>query len=220
MELLRGVGRYIYGRSVNNTRIERLWYEVTHGFGHKWRLFFIDLEARHFLNPALPAHIWLVHHLFLRSVDQDAQEWAHMWNNHTMRLPGQRNRSPRDMFFFSLIHDGPRGLDQFQEPAEDDIGDPATYGIDWEEAENPELMQHLLEHNPQEWDEHNPFAAANIRFSHVACDPPTGPLTSAQVAALDAHLAATVDLQSRSMQARELVWDEAFAFCNELWNDM
>ncbi|KAJ7136327.1 hypothetical protein C8R43DRAFT_894051, partial [Mycena crocata] len=38
-------------RSVHNTRIERLWYDVTHGFGKKWKVFFLDLEANHGLNP-------------------------------------------------------------------------------------------------------------------------------------------------------------------------
>ncbi|KAF7322148.1 hypothetical protein MKEN_00738900 [Mycena kentingensis (nom. inval.)] len=195
MELLRGVGRYIYGRSVNNTRIERLWYEVTHSFGFKWRTFFIQLKTRHGLNPFIPripyfarrngtgpsewdwresqshysriysfipAHIWLIHHLFLASVNADAQEWAEMWNHHTMRLPGQRNRSPRDMFFFSLLEDGPRGSDHLPKPAEEVVEDPATYGIDWDAAQDPRLMQHLLENNPEEWDEHNPFGPANI----------------------------------------------------------
>ncbi|KAF7308851.1 hypothetical protein MKEN_01085000 [Mycena kentingensis (nom. inval.)] len=217
MELLRGVGRYIYGRSVNNMRIERLWYEATHSFGFKWRTFFIQLETRHGLNPFIPAHIWLVHHLFLASVNADAQEWAEMWNHHTMRLPGQRNRSPRDMFFFSLLEDGPRGSDHLPEPAEEVVEDPATYGIDWDAAQDLRIMQHLLENNPEEWDEHNPFGPANIRFSHVPCDPPDGPLSADQLAALDAHLAVTIDMQSRSMDVRAMAWDISLAFCREFW---
>ncbi|KAJ7756663.1 hypothetical protein B0H16DRAFT_1826155, partial [Mycena metata] len=31
--------------------IERLWYDVTHGFGKKWQVFFLDLETNHRLNP-------------------------------------------------------------------------------------------------------------------------------------------------------------------------
>ncbi|KAF7343732.1 hypothetical protein MSAN_01953800 [Mycena sanguinolenta] len=70
METERGVSRgsYIWGRSVNNTRIEHLWYDVTHGFGFKWKKFFIDLEVNHNLNPTIAEHIWLLHHLY-----EDAQ---------------------------------------------------------------------------------------------------------------------------------------------------
>lgn len=62
-------------RSVHNTRIERLWYDVTHGFGEKWKKFFYLLESHHGLNPLAPAHIWLLHHLFLAAINEDAQEW-------------------------------------------------------------------------------------------------------------------------------------------------
>ncbi|KAJ7302577.1 hypothetical protein DFH08DRAFT_722877, partial [Mycena albidolilacea] len=41
----------VFLRSVHNTRIERLWYDVTHGFGKKWKVFFLDLETNHGLNP-------------------------------------------------------------------------------------------------------------------------------------------------------------------------
>ncbi|KAJ7331348.1 hypothetical protein DFH08DRAFT_916458 [Mycena albidolilacea] len=58
METKRGVSgdSYIWGRSVNNTRIERLWYNVTHGFGFKWKTFFIDLTINHGLDPADGPH--------------------------------------------------------------------------------------------------------------------------------------------------------------------
>ena len=72
--------------SVHNTRIERLWYDVTHGFGLKWKNFFIDLEAHCHLNPS---HIWLLHHLFMSTINADAEAWVHSWNNHTMQLKGE-----------------------------------------------------------------------------------------------------------------------------------
>ncbi|KAJ7796811.1 hypothetical protein B0H14DRAFT_2390310, partial [Mycena olivaceomarginata] len=81
-----------HGWSVNNTRIERLWYDVTHGFGFKWKKFFFDLEVNHGLNPSIAAHIWLLHHLFLHCIDQDAQEWAEAWNSHNLQIRGERTR--------------------------------------------------------------------------------------------------------------------------------
>ncbi|KAJ7106393.1 hypothetical protein C8R44DRAFT_834397 [Mycena epipterygia] len=219
METVRGVlrGSYIWGRSVNNTRIERLWYDVTHGFGHKWKLFFVELEVNHSLNPTLPAHIWLLHHLFLHCIDQDAQEWAEAWNSHNLQIRGERTRSPRDMYLFSMIHDGPRGLERFVDPPEEDVGDPSTFGIDWDDAADPALMRHHLMQNPQEWDDHNPFAPGIQEMSDVPCEPPNSPFSAEQVAYLDRELAAVVDLTSRSMPVRRLVWKEAFRICNTFY---
>ena len=139
---------------MHNTRIERLWYDVTHGFGLKWKNFFLDLEAYCGLNPTIPSHIWLLHHLFLHRINEDAQEWAHSWNNHKLSLKGERRRTPHDIFFFSMIQDGPRGMQHLPTPPDVPLDDPATYGIGWDVADNTRLMTHLIENNPQDWDQH------------------------------------------------------------------
>lgn len=206
----------VYHRSVHNTRIERLWYDVTHGFGQKWKNFFLELEAHHGLNPMVPAHIWLLHHLFLAAINEDAQEWAHVWNNHKMSIRGERQRSPRDMFFFSMVQDGVRGL-----PAEDeeDIGDPALYGIDWEDAQDPRLLRHHMENNPGEASvAGNSFQTGPAQLSEVPCEPPNCPFSPEQVAELDGLLADRVDVASRNMHVRRLVWLEALAICTEMDN--
>ncbi|KAJ7576442.1 hypothetical protein C8J56DRAFT_1007489 [Mycena floridula] len=189
-----GRGSYIFGRSVHNTRIERLWYDVTHGFGMKWKNFFLELELHHGLDP------------------------LHSWNSHRMQFRRSRPQTPREMFLFSMVQDGPWGLDHLymENPVDDVVEDPAAYGIDWEVADHPQLMNHLLEHNPQDWDEQNPFAHGPAQ-SHVECEPPTCPLTPAEVALLDLALVHRIhDLASRDMQIQRLVWSEAFTICNHL----
>ncbi|KAJ7626029.1 hypothetical protein FB45DRAFT_750837 [Roridomyces roridus] len=222
MENERGVerGSYIWGGSVDNTWIERVWYDVTHGFGYKWKTFFADLEANHHLNSTQPTHIWLLHHLFLPSINDDAQEWAASWNNHPLQIRGERTRPPRDIWFFSQIQDGARGLERIVNPTErdgDDVQDPSTYGIDWEVADDPALMTHLLDENPQEWDEGNPFTLAPDQLSDVPCEPPDSPFTLEQITFLDEQLAANVNLASRSMVVRTSVWNVAYRICSSFF---
>ena len=209
-------------RSVHNTRIERLWYDVTHGFGQKWKDFFLALEANCGLNPQIPAHIWLLHHLFLAAVNQDAQDWAAAWNDHKLQIRGEPNRSPRDIFYFSMFEDGPRGLEAVL-PDEDDLAmeDLAMYGIDWQAADDQNLMAHLLANNPQDAADANPFISVSpATLSDVPCEPPNCPFTPDQVQRLDSFLAINVNLASRSMQIRRTAWDLALQFCTALYDEI
>ncbi|KAJ7808019.1 hypothetical protein B0H14DRAFT_2525505 [Mycena olivaceomarginata] len=213
MEEVKGTGRgsFIWGRSVHNTRIERLWYDVTHGFGKKWKVFFLDLEANHGLNPTRPGHIWLLHRLFLASVNRDAQEWAEAWNSHQLTIRRQRERSPRDLFLFGMLREGPRGISSHLH-SEEEIEDINEYGIDWEVNTEPELIAHLLENNPHERSTtSDPFASASTpaNLSEVLCDPPGCPFTPAQLQLLDERLSTSVDLFSCNMNVRRLIWVRA-----------
>jgi hypothetical protein len=73
-------------RSVHNSRIERLWYDWTQGVGRKWKGFFINLETTEGCNHNNPTHIWLLHHLFLPAINEDANEWVEAWNAHVIQL--------------------------------------------------------------------------------------------------------------------------------------
>ncbi|KAH9934592.1 hypothetical protein B0H21DRAFT_699319 [Amylocystis lapponica] len=219
METHRGAGRgsYIWGRSVHNTRIERLWYDVTHAFGQKWKNFFLDLETNHGLDPRLPSHIWLLHFLFLSSINDDAQEFVNAWNSHPLHIRRERQRSPRDMWLFSMLQDGPRGLASVLEVEDElQLEDLASFGVDWEAAADPTLMAHLLEHNPDEHLDSNPFAVGPSSLSHVPCDPPESPLTHDAMEYVRRELALRVNIYTSSMDIRRIVWQQALALCSSL----
>ena len=178
-------------------------------------MFFLDLEANHGLNPTRPGHIWLLHHLFLASVNRDAQDWAEAWNSHQLTVRRQHERSPRDLFVFGMLREGPRGISSVLAQEEEEvIEDLNDYGVDWEVNEEPELIAHLLENNPHERpavDNNDPFASSSTpaNLSEVLCEPPNCPFTPAQLQLLDTRLSTSVDLFSRNMTVRRVVWRAA-----------
>ena len=86
MILLRGSNRasFMWGPSVFNTRIERLWVEVGRRFVRQWRAFFTRLERCHLLERKNPQHRWLLHHLFLDLINEDCQKFCDEWNAHPL----------------------------------------------------------------------------------------------------------------------------------------
>lgn len=133
-----------------------------------------------------------------------------------MQLQGQRNRSPADQFLFSMVRDGPRGLDAI-EPIDDRVEDIEGYGIDWEVADEPQYMNHLLDNNPHALDDENPFRDTPFHLHEVPCDPPDCPFSADVLQLLDQTLAAQVSLESNSMLQRRLVWQAALQLCIDLY---
>lgn len=198
---------------MHNCRIERLWLDYSHGVVAKWKPFFIDLEASYELNYDNFAHIWLLHHLFLKAVDADTQTWVATWNLHRIAVPEGGQRSPHEMFLFGMVEHGVRGVDSLIEN-EPEVEDVAMYGVDWGRME---MAGRALDRNPEEWNEENPFLSSGRpdRMAEVICDEPDSPLTVDQISILDQRLRERVDVNTRSMNVRKLVWVEALRICEQ-----
>ncbi|KAL0565018.1 hypothetical protein V5O48_017012, partial [Marasmius crinis-equi] len=217
-------GSYIWGRSVHNIRIERLWRDVTRGFGQKWKEFFRGLEAAAGLCPDWNAHIWLLHHLFLPSVNEEAMEWIETWNHHTVTIHSQRDRSPRDMFFFGQLTNGWRDMallansDDFAEPDPLEAADIAGYGIDWDDLEDRGILRHHAANNEPEVD--NVFASFGsnqpTELSYVEIPTFDSPLTDDQIGLLDEHISQSPHAFSSDMGDRRSLWVECLQFCRLL----
>ena len=222
MFALSNVFSNMLSRSVHNTRIERLWYDVTTGFGKKWKRFFMDLEANCGLDPTNPYHVWLLHALFLESVNQDAQDWASVWNSHKLQIRGERQRSPRDMFFFGILQEGVRGVTRHTIPLDEHIPaqDLPSYGVDWEAIGNRSLMTHHSLHNPNDL-QTNPFLVASTpsQLSVVICDPPNCPFSVEEKQWFFHSLIhdSSIDLASRNMTMRRLTWERALLICAQIY---
>jgi hypothetical protein len=208
----------LYDRSVHNVRIERLWCDLSSGFGGKWKQFFQNLEQHDGLDTDIDAHIWLLHYLFLDAINEDAMEWAESWNNHVIALRDARDASPRDLFFFGMLEKGVRGFDDEMPGYEDEeTEDPASYGIDWEAIDDPRVLAHHSFHNQPDELGDNPFMTQRPQhFSEVNVPQADSPLSPQQLDHLSEYIHSSQLFQSRSMESRRLLWNSALQLCRDM----
>ncbi|KAJ7760860.1 hypothetical protein DFH07DRAFT_1021347 [Mycena maculata] len=104
----KGPGRasFMWGSSTRNTRIERLWVEVGTQFARRWRAFFTRLGRLHQLDRKNPAHLWLLHHLFLDAINDDCEAFRRDWNLHPISGHTTNDQSPADMRFIAQTTEG------------------------------------------------------------------------------------------------------------------
>ncbi|KAH7917752.1 hypothetical protein BV22DRAFT_1076641 [Leucogyrophana mollusca] len=217
MEEIRGAerGSYIWGRSVHNIRIERLWVDVTSGFGSKWKDFFQGLEAHDGLDANMDSHIWLLHHLFLSDINEDASQWASTWNYHILQRRGEPHRSPQEMFLQGMVEHGQRAV---VVAVDEDIGDIAEYGVDWNDIDNHNVRNHHDTFNPQDDHLSNPFVSNQPdRLSHVDIPNARCPLSPEQVEVFDTHLQTLPYRGQPDMESRRLLWIEGLDMVTRMW---
>ncbi|KAF9070670.1 hypothetical protein BDP27DRAFT_1220296 [Rhodocollybia butyracea] len=216
MEHVRGAGRgsYIWGRSVHNVRIERLWVDVSHYISQHWNDLFTMLELHHGLDIDNVTHIWLLHHLFLGTINDAIAFWVGGWNQHRISQRDGPNRSPEDMFGFDMLVRGIRGdaVDQYAMSDEE----LEVFGVDWEGLEDETLLRALRKNYEHEegtstWHgRHGP--PPNLNEVHV--DPPSSLLTADETQNLDDVLQHI----SRSSDQADVVhlWTTALAYVRTL----
>ncbi|KAF8194613.1 hypothetical protein BJ912DRAFT_825641, partial [Pholiota molesta] len=227
MEEKRGANRgsYIWGRSVHNIRIERLWFDFTQGVGAKWKLFFEELEYQADLNPDLPSHIWLLHYLFLDELNHDIMDWANSWNNHKMTIPGMGTRTPAKLRWFSMLQEGARGFNPLLptdfEPVDEllEQNDIAEYGVDWDAYQDNRIQEHHAASNPTDPFPQNPFVTHrpdSLNMVHV--DESRCPFTEEELRLFQFNLDLLPEGMrfSREMTERKQLWICGLNICRQI----
>ena len=200
---------------MHNIRIERLWFDFTSVVGAKWKLFFEEMEYQAGLQPDLPSHIWLIHHLFLNSLNHDIMDWANSWNSHRMTIPGHGTRSPADLRWFSMLQDGARGFSPLNptefEPVEDILEENEIdeYGIDWETYQDARFQEHHSAANPTDTFPENPFITHRPEsLSMVHVDESRCPFTQEELDLFEYNFSLLPEdiRMSRNMNHRKQLW--------------
>lgn len=93
-------GSFLTGKSVHNSRIERLWRDVFPNVSAKFYNLFMYIEEQGLLNPSDDVHIYCLHYLYKDLINESLNHFVNAWNNHKLRTVG--NRTPLQTFIMGM----------------------------------------------------------------------------------------------------------------------
>jgi hypothetical protein len=242
MEEFRGTrrGSYIWGRlvklfivsfselnvtvsrSVHNIRIERLWVDITAQVGASWAEAFTDLEVNYGLDINNTHHIWLLHHLFLQTLNDQLSFFAESWNQHRMQIRDGPNRSPADMFGFDMLVHGLRG-DRLSDATDGDMADEEleVYGVDWEGLQNDRILESARQNGQTDANTTSWIGRVGPpdNLNEVSLHPPDAPSVDNSFSNFHASMTAWIAAQDQTPTI-SLIWIHGLALAHSIYGSI
>jgi hypothetical protein len=182
------------------------------------------LEVRHGLDINNINHIWLLHYLFLNTINVQLDFFAQSWNHHVIQIRNGPNRSPADLFGFDMFTQGVRGT---QLPTPNDTTSMSNeelevFGVDWEGLRSDILLESREANNPSTegtgtWLGRN---GPPEHLNEVPVEPPSGIFSVEELTWIDGALAHTG--MAGSVDDADIVglWVQAIALAQNIYPDM
>lgn len=85
-------GSVIFGSSVHNQCIERLWRDVFYSVTQFYNNLFYTFEDAGILDPLNNMHLAALHYVYTPQINNSLELFAQSWNNH--RISSMKGQSP------------------------------------------------------------------------------------------------------------------------------
>ena len=101
MNQIDGSKRCIRGKSVHNTRIERLWRDCREKVSDKYISIFDSMERYGILDVDNDINLFALHFVFLPRIRRDLEIWKNAHNSHPVRT--EKNKTPLQLWLCGSI---------------------------------------------------------------------------------------------------------------------
>lgn len=98
------VNAFLYGKSLHNVRIERLWRDVNGQVSSFFKEIFLNMEEQECLDITANLDMFCLSYVFMPRIKERLKNFVSWWNNRRVRTMHQR--SPNQVWSISMMEQG------------------------------------------------------------------------------------------------------------------